>query len=76
MALPLLDPACLKARADARIVAVAATRAVAVTLPATSAATPAGKNIGGDRAGPIYPVAVAAVRRIDALFDVQRAINR
>jgi hypothetical protein len=29
----------------------------------------------GEHAGMIYPIALAAVQRIDALFDVERAIN-
>jgi transposase len=33
------------------------------------------KKSRGERAGLIYPIALEAVKRIDALFDVERAIN-
>jgi transposase len=33
------------------------------------------KKSRGERAGLIYPIALAAVKRIDALFDIERAIN-
>ena len=33
------------------------------------------KRSRGDRTGMIYPIALEAVRRLDALFDVERTIN-
>ena len=33
------------------------------------------KRSRGERAGMIYPIALEAVRRLDALFDIERAIN-
>ena len=33
------------------------------------------KKSRGERAGMIYPIALEAVQRIDALFDIERAIN-
>ena len=39
------------------------------------AASAARKRNRGEHAGMIYPIALEAVHRIDALFDVERAIN-
>jgi len=33
------------------------------------------KKSRGERTGQIYPIALAAVQRLDALFDIERAIN-
>jgi len=38
-------------------------------------ASAARKKSCGEHAGAIYPIALEAVQRIDALFDVERAIN-
>lgn len=38
-------------------------------------ASAARKSSRGEHAGVIYPIALEAVQRIDALFDVERAIN-
>ena len=38
-------------------------------------AAAARKKSRGERAGLIYPIALEAVQRIDALFDIERAIN-
>jgi transposase len=34
------------------------------------------KKSRGERTGQIYPIALAAVQRLDALFDIERGINR
>ncbi|EPR14881.1 transposase IS66 [Sphingobium indicum IP26] len=33
------------------------------------------KKSRGERAGPIYPIALEAVQKLDALFDIERGIN-
>jgi hypothetical protein len=33
------------------------------------------KRSRGEQAGMIYPIALEAVRRLDALFEIERAIN-
>ena len=33
------------------------------------------KKSGGERTGAIYPIALEAVQKLDALFDIERAIN-